>query len=166
MVTFLSVPIAPNGDAAIQADRETVLQACATVFGPPVDSHNSLFEVNRFYVLEAKFDKSGRLAQLGVLPKHWFSDNHPEWEETEDVGELTVPEYESLLVQLESVRSKGKIVKRAKFPVVTNSTARIRDRYEHAFLETGDVADARRADDSPRAIKYFIVYFTTTGQTK
>lgn len=166
MVTFLSIPIAPNSKAAIQDDRVTVLQACAAVFGPPSDSQNNLFEVNRFYVLEAKFDESGRLAQLGVLPKHWFADDHPEWEEVDDVGELTEPEYESLLVQLDSVHPKGRIVKRAKFPIIKNSTARIRDRYERAVLETGDVVDARRLDDAPRAIKYFIVYFTTTGQTK
>lgn len=166
LMTFLALTIAPNSNAAMQSDRETVLRACATVFGPPIDSQSSLFEINRFYVLEARFDGLGRLAQLGVLPKHWFSDNHPEWEESEDVGELTVSEYKSLLGQLESVRSKGRIVKRAKFPVVTSTTARIRDRYERAVLETGDVVDARRAADAPRAIKYFIVYFTATGQTK
>lgn len=166
LLTFLSIPISPNGDAATQNDRETVLQSCATVFGSPVDSQNHLFEVNRFYVLEAKFDESGHLAQLGVLPKHWFADDHPEWEESEDVGELTVPEYESLLAQLNRVRPKGRIVKHAKFPVVTNSTARNRDRYEYAVLETGNIVDARRAENAPRAIKYFIVYFTATGKTK
>jgi hypothetical protein len=150
---------------AAQGDRETVLQACATLFGPPVDSETGLFEVNRFYVLEARFDESGRLTQLGVLPKHWLSDNHPEWEEEDDVGELTRSEYESLLVKLEGVRRKGKLLERAKFPVISNTTARIRDIYERAVLETGDVVDARRAEDAPRAIKYFIVHFTTTNQT-
>jgi hypothetical protein len=166
LVTCFSVPVLPNGEAATQADRETVLQACATVFGPPVDSQNGLFEVNRFFVLEAKFDSSGRLTQLGVLPKHWFADDHPEWEEVEDVGELTEREYESLLVQLDRVRPKGRIVQRAKFPIVTNSTARSRDIYKRAVLETGDVVEAQRPDDAPRAIKYFIVYFTATRKTK
>ena len=166
IVTGLAAPAAPNGDAATPANRETVLRACAAVFGPPVDAQHGLFEVNRFYILEAKFDKSGRLAQLGVLPKHWFADNHPEWEEVDDVGELTESEYESLLGRLEKVRPKGRIVRRAKFPVVTNSTARIRDRYARAVLETGDVVDARRPNDAPRAIKYFIVYFTAAGKSK
>jgi hypothetical protein len=159
MVGCLTVPIAPNVNTATQADREIVLQACAAVFGPLIDSQNDLFEVNRFYILEAKFDESGRLVQLGVLPKHWFADDHPEWEEVDDVGELTELEYDSLLVQLEGVRPKGRIVQRAKFPVVTNCTARIRDRYERAVLETGDVVDARRPDDAPRAIKYFIAFY-------
>ena len=166
MITCLTVPVAPNVDAATPADRATVLQACAAVFGPPVDAQRGLFEVNRFYILEAKFDESGRLAQLGVLPKHWFADDHREWDEVDDVGELTEGEYKSLLVQFEGICPKGRIVRRAKFPVVTNSTARIRDRYARAVLETGDVVDARRSDDAPRAIKYFIVYFTATGQKK
>ena len=166
LITSLALIIAPNSNAAMQSDRETVLQACVTVFGPPIDSQNNLFVVNRFYILEAKFDESGRLAQLGVLPKHWFSDNHPEWDEAEDVGELTIPEYDSLLVQLDSVCPKGRIVKRAKFPVVTSTTTRIRDRYERAVLETADVVDARRSEDAPRTIKYFIVYFTAKGKTK
>jgi len=101
-----------------------------------------------------------------VLPKHWFSEAHPEWQAVEDVGELSVPEYETLLGKLEGIRPKGRIVERAKYPIVTNSTARIRDRYERAVLETGDVVDARRPLEAPRAIKYFIVYFTTARQTK
>lgn len=166
LVTCLTAPIAPNRYAVTQADRETVLQACAAVFGPPIDSQNNLFEVNRFFILEARFDESGRLLQLGVLPKHWFSEAHPEWEEVDEVGELTEPEYKTLLGKLEGVRAKGRIVQRAKFPVVKGSTARIRDRYKGAVLETGDAVDARRLEEAPRAIKYFIVYFTAKGQTK
>ena len=129
LVTCFTVPITPNGKAQRPADSETLLQSLAAVFGPPVDSQKGLFEVNGFFVLEAKFEASGRLTQLGVLPKHWFADDHPEWQEVEDAGELTELEYESLLIKLDRVRPKGRIVQRAKFPIVTNSTARIRDIY-------------------------------------
>jgi hypothetical protein len=166
LVTCLTVPLAPNRNAITQADRETVLQALAAVFGPPVDTQKGLFEVNGFFVLEAKFEAAGRLTQLGVLPKHWFADDHPEWQEVDDAGELTELEYETLLVKLDRVHPKGRIVQRAKFPIVTNSTARIRDIYKRAVLETGDVVDAQRPDDARRAIKYFVVYFTATRQTK
>jgi hypothetical protein len=166
LVTCLTVPIAPNRDAVTQGDRETVLQSLAAVFGPPIDLQNGLFEVNRFFLVEVKFDAYGRLTQLGVLPKHWFSEAHPEWQAVEDAGELSALEYKTLLNKLEGVRRKGKLVKRAKYPIVTNATARIHDGYERAVLETGDIVDARRSEDAPRAIKYFIIYFTATRQTK
>jgi hypothetical protein len=166
-VTFgLTLSGSSSARTATPADRETVLQACAAVFGPPIDSQRGLFEVNRFYLLEVKFDERGRVLQLGVLPKHWFADDHPQWDETDDVGELTEGEYQSLLGRLEGIRSKGPLVKRAKMAVVTNLTARRRDRYKHAVLETGELVDAKRSDDAPRAIKYFIVYFTAARQAK
>ncbi|HXG95021.1 MAG TPA: hypothetical protein VNN73_21960 [Blastocatellia bacterium] len=42
IATCLSTPIAPVVDAQAQAEREAVLQSCANVFGPPVDSEMTL----------------------------------------------------------------------------------------------------------------------------
>ena len=153
-----------NLHASTQTDRGLVLKACAAEFGAPIDPNNGLFEVNRYYLLEAKFDDRGRLAQLGVLPKHWFADDHPQWGATDDVGELAEGEYESLLGRLDGIRSKGQLVKRAAFPLVSGTTARIRDIYKRAVLETDEVVDANRSAHAPRAIKYFILYFTARSQ--
>jgi hypothetical protein len=162
-VTFgLALSGSSNISSATQAERETVLAACAAEFGASIDPKHDLFEVNRYYLLEARFDDRGRLAQLGVLPKHWFADDHPEWDETDDVGELTEIEYVSLVDRLESIRSKGRLERRGTESVVAGTTLRSRDIYTRAVLETGDVVDATRPGDSARAIKYFVVYYRAT----
>jgi hypothetical protein len=153
---------APHAHGVTKPDRETVLKACAAEFGPAIDGQNNLFEVSRYYVLEAKFDNSSRLTQLGVLPKHWFADKHPEWNDTSDAGELTWAEYSKLLWRLEDIQSKGRLVRRAKWPVVKGTTATRRDTYARAVLATSDVVDSERPKNAPRAIKSFVLYFTTT----
>ncbi len=145
---------------ATNADRETVLKACAKEFGPAIDGQNNLFEVSRYYLLEAKFDNSGHLTQLGVLPKHWFADQHPEWNASSDVGELTFTEYSKLLWRLEGIQAKGRLIRRAKWPVVKGTTATRRDTYSHAVIATSDVVDSKRPKNAPRVIKSFVLYFT------
>lgn len=138
-------------------DRATVMQACEAVFGSPVDQERGLFEVDRDFVLEARFDDRGWLTRLIVEPKHWLSDTHPEWDETEDVCELSESRYESLLRQLDSIQPRGRLVRPDELPVVRGTTMERRDVYEHAVVVTGDVVDDTRPDDAPRAIKYLIV---------
>lgn len=157
----LTPPSSSSHHPATNAGQEKILQACAAEFGAAIDEKSNLFEVSLYYLLEVKFDDSGRLTQLGVLPKHWFADKHPEWDQTDDVGELTVVEYAALLGRLERIRPKGRLIRRAKQPVVKATTATRRDRYTRAVLQTDDVADSRRPENAPRAIKYFVVYFAT-----
>jgi hypothetical protein len=163
LALFSLAPSQPtHAHAFTKADRETVLKACATEFGPTIDGENNLFAVSRYYVLEAKFDNSDRLTQLGVLPKHWFADKHTDWNETSDVGELTFTEYSKLLWRLEGIQPKGRLMRRAKWPVVKGTIATRRDTYASAILVTSDVVDSRRPKNAPRAIKSFVLYFTTT----
>jgi hypothetical protein len=166
VIVGLTLSTSSNAYAAGQSERETVLKACVAEFGPPIDPENGLFEVNRYYLLEVKFDDRGHVTQLGVLPKHWFADDHAEWDEPDDFGELTEVEYEVLLNRIEAIRRKGPVVERAKLSTVSNCTARIRDHYKSAVLETGEVVDARRSEEAPRTIKYFIVYFTAIPHRK
>lgn len=151
-----------HADAAMKADRETILKACAMEFGPAIDNQNNLFEVSRYYLLEAKFDDSGHLTQLGVLPKHLFADKHPEWNADSDVGELSWAEYSKLLWRLEGIQSKGSVIRRAKWPVVKGTTGTRRDEYTNAVLATSDVVDSKRSQKTPRVIKYFVLYFAKT----
>lgn len=142
-----------------ETQRMAVLQACEAEFGAPVDRERGFFEVDRYFVLEAKFDENGALTQLGVLPKHWFGDAHPEWDETTDVGEMTQTQYESLLRRLDAIRQKGALSEKDPQPVVKPMVLQRRDIYEHAVVVTGDVMDDTRPEDAPRTIKYFVVYF-------
>lgn len=157
----LGPSLSPAQSAAPPSERDTILKACEREFGPTVDGEHGLFDVDRYFLLEARFDDQGRLTQIGILPKHWFADRHPEWDESTDVGELAEGEYTSLLGRLERIRPKGKLVKRAKHPIVGAMTATRRDEYEHAVLVTDDVVDPEN-DGPGRVIKYFVVYFTAT----
>ena len=155
----------PHAQLSTKEDRETVLKACAAEFGPAIDGKNNLFEVSRYYLLEAKFDNNRDLTQLGVLPKHWFADEHPEWNQTYDAGVLTVAEYKPLLRRLERIRPKGQLTQRAKFPIGNATVATRRDTYSSAVLATSDVVPSGVVYPNrprPRFIKYFVVYFTTT----
>ena len=160
---FPSNPL--QAPAATIAERETVLKACAGEFGPAIDRKNNLFEVSRYYVLEAKFDTSGQLTQLGVLPKHWFGDEHSEWNQTYDAGVLTVTEYKELLRRLERIQTKGPMEQRARLPVPTEPYSTRRDIYASAVLVTSEDVGARDMvipnRPKTRNIKYFVVYFTT-----
>jgi hypothetical protein len=157
-----------NADRAIMnADRATVLKACAAEFGAPIDGKNNLFEVSRDYVLEAKFDNGGRLTQLGVLPKHWFADQHSEWDKTYDAGYFTLAEYKALLRRLERIQTKGQLTERARWPIVTHTVATRRDIYSSAVLVTSDsvpysdmIVLVNGRKNTARHIKYFAVYFT------
>jgi hypothetical protein len=140
--------------------RTAVITTCADLFGPPANREPLLFDVNQYYVLQVTFDRCGNVAELGVVPKHWFADERPEWDSGEAYPELTEPEYRSLAARLEAVRPKGALRDSATISVVTNLTARIRDRYEHCILETGEVVDIRRPDDAPRLIRYFRIEYT------
>jgi hypothetical protein len=156
----------PHAHASPKAERETVLKACAAEFGPAIDGKSNLFEVDRYYVIEAKFDNIGNLTQLGVLPKHWFGDEHPEWNQTYDAGVLTVTEYKELLRRLERIQTKGRMEQRARLQVATEPYATRRDTYASAVLVTSESVGPRDMviPNRPRTrtIKYFVVYFTTT----
>jgi len=160
----------PRAHPSTKADRETILKACAAEFGEAIHGQNNLFEVSRYYLLEAKFDDGGRLTQLGVLPKHWFADQHPEWDKTYDAGDLTPVEYKALLRRLERIQPKGELMQRAKLPVVTDTVATRRDIYSNAVLVTSEsvpprdyfVGPKNTRWNTPWPIKYFVVYFTTT----
>jgi len=167
LALFAPTPSQPtHAHASTKADRETVVKACAAEFGPAIDGPNNLFEVSRYYVLEAKFDTNGQLTQLGVLPKHWFGDEHPEWNQTYDAGVLSVTEYKELLRRLERIQTKGRMEQRARLPVPTEPYATRRDTYASAVLVTSEYVGPSdvivpNQPRKPRTIKYFVVYFTT-----
>jgi phosphoenolpyruvate-protein kinase (PTS system EI component) len=61
----------------------------------------------------------------------------------------------------------GQLMQRAKWPVVTETTATWRDSYSSAVLVTNDVVGFRDfvnpgRPKNTRSIKYFVVYFTAT----
>jgi hypothetical protein len=146
---------------ASAAGRDVALRRCREQFGPAVDAERNLFEVNRWYVLEVKFDARSRLSELNVLPRRYFAEAHPEWEEPDAPNlegywarHLTRYDYEKLLQRLDRVEPKGGLLKRGVSGVVTNMTSPVNDLYERAELKRGEVLDLRRGDYAPTLFRY------------
>jgi hypothetical protein len=137
------------------SEKESILQICNQLFGAPLDTKQNLFEINPFYVLQVKFDNRGGLRQLAVEPKYFFEESHPEWEEPDNFTNLTKAEYENLLARLDSVKSKGALMKPASgISVVTNMTAWHKAVYQYAVLEWGEVVDLRRGENAPLEVRW------------
>ncbi|HEX7999700.1 MAG TPA: hypothetical protein VF528_15035 [Pyrinomonadaceae bacterium] len=142
--------------AARASEKDETLGICRQLFNAAVDEKQNLFEVNAFYVLQAKFDNRGRLQELAVEPKYFFEESHPGWEEPENFAYLSEAEYQMLLARLDIVKTKGELVKpESGTSVVTNLTAHHSEVYEHAVLEWGEIVDLRRPEDAPLEIRFF-----------
>jgi hypothetical protein len=157
-LTFLAILICliiPPILAADVSEKEAVLKACANQFGESIDVRQNLFSVNRFYVLRASFNGRGKLAELAIEPRYFFEQSHPEWSEPADFTCLAKSEYDHLLVLLDRIRPKGRLVKgRESISYVTNMTARHTERYEHATLIWGEVVDSRLGDNPPLKVRW------------
>lgn len=159
--TLFMLLVLCNAADASTADRDAALRRCREQFGPAVDAARNLFEVNRWYVLEVKFDARSRLSELNVVPKRYFAEAHPEWEEPDApdleahwARYLTRYDYEKLLQRLDHVEPKGGLLRRGVSGVVTNMTAPVKDLYERAELNRGEVLDLRRGDYAPALFRY------------
>ena len=122
-------------------EKSTVLHDCANLFGASIDTSEDLFEVNSLFVLQPKFDSAGKLIELSVFPKYALEEKHPEWTEPEKWPLFSPSEYKDLLTRLDTLKRKGNLIEPARIGVVTNSTAHMLDKYEHAYLISGWVAD-------------------------
>lgn len=143
------------------SEQDSIMRICSQLFGAPVDTKHTLFEVNEFYVLRVRFDNRGKLEQLAVEPKYFFEESHPAWKEPDNFTNLTKVEYEKLLGRLDSVKPKGALRKPASgISVVTNMTAWHKAVYENAVLEWGEVADLRRGDNAPTEIRWLRLNYT------
>lgn len=149
------------------SERRSVLEGCERLFGAALDEKEHLFEVNRFYVLRVSFGGRGYLRELAVEPKYFHALNRPEWEEPKEFVNLSQAEFETLLVRLGGVKTKGALVRPpAAVSIVTNMTARHRASYEHAALEWGAVMDLRRPEDAPVEVRWLRVTYTAAGTRK
>src|SRR6185295_16867127 len=129
------------GCAAQNLAKSTVLNDCAKVFGESIDTRLNLFEVNPSFVLQPQFDEHDNLTRLSVFPKYFLEEEHPEWTEPPHWPLFLPAEFKSLLNRLDKIVSKGKLVEPGIGGVVTNSTSYFLDKYEHAYVNHGNVID-------------------------
>jgi hypothetical protein len=141
IVAFIVLTFCVSSSHAKTSEKESVLRTCAELFGPSVDQKQSLFEVNQLFVLQPKFNSVAELVELSVLPKYNFQESHPEWTEPDHISYLSHANNGYLLSRLDTVKSKGNMIKSMASGAVTNSTHYFLDQYEQAFLLRGEWAD-------------------------
>ena len=145
--------------ASIEAEpyqKEKTLLNCKQLFGEPVDEKQKLFGINQFYVLHMKFDRHNNLEEFAVEPKYYYEESHPEWKEPDTFEYLSKNEYEKLLVQIDTIKPKGAIIKPAPtVSYVTNQTAWHTEIYKNATLTWGEVADLARGEKADYQVKWF-----------
>jgi hypothetical protein len=145
--------------SSFASERDEVLEKSRLTFGEPVDLSENLYQINRFYIFQPIFDAQDKVEEFKVVPKYYFEESHPEWEEPDDFTHLTAAEYEELLEKLDKIKPKGALVEKGKFAAVTNMTAWFTDKYKKAAVTRGQIADARLPNDAPIEYKWITVRF-------
>lgn len=107
------------------------------LFGKRVVGTDNIFEYNKDYAIELKFDAtSGLLTGLEVAPKHFFQKSNADWmqEPRFDVG-LSCSEYERIIDSVGRLVDLGKLKRIGSIAIVTNLKARFVDVYDNAIIE-------------------------------
>ncbi len=145
IVLFLAVSIA-HGQSN---ERDRVIGKLSKTYDRVKDEKRVLFELDKFRVIRAEFNKQRSLIELAVVPKYYFDEDRPEWEATDDFVNMTKAEFETLSSELAKVKPIGKKVEAVnRIAIVTNMTAWYSEYFEKASLTWGVVADLRKSDDS------------------
>jgi hypothetical protein len=153
MLVGLGASLATGGTR----EKEHVLQLCVREFGSAVDTKQNLFSVNGAFVLQLTFNRKNLLRELAVKPKYFFHETHPEWEEPTSFPLLTVAEFKALLIRLDTLNAKGRLVKPSNgLSVITNSTGYYQDRYQRALVKWGEVGNR---GNSYNGIRFFSVHY-------
>lgn len=143
------------------------MAACEAKYGKPFDAELNLYEVSRFFTLQVEFDKKERLIKSSIVPKHFFDDKHPEWEEPDDFEYLTWDEYTNYREFLEGLKPIGKLVEpESPFAIITNMTAPHTALYEKAAVTRGDRVDLRDEEDAPAKVRYIYIEYKRAGSRK
>jgi len=141
-------------------ERTRVVALCDQLYGPVIDQRVKLYAVNQFFVLQLIFDRHDHLIALQVEPK-WFWDwYNVAWEAGDDFRNLSKPEFERLLADIDRLKPRGALTKPASAnPEIRNLTAWHRETYTDAWLEWGEVAEPQRPPDAPVLIRWFNLYY-------
>ena len=154
------IPVHSYAQTTDKGERSRTLRLCETYFGPAIDKRLNLFEANSLYVLSAIFDAKNRLEKLEVVPKYFFSESHPEWEDSDAFEHLSWTQYQNLVTRVDLIKPKGDLI--APPPAitfVTNNTAPSTSIYRHAHFTVGMLVDIEEPADAPPKVKWFRVEF-------
>lgn len=159
----------PTGiaQATRKGEKKQILKLCEQQFGKPIDEKLNLFYANSFYVLEVSFDAQDDLEKLEVVPRYFFEDSHPDWEETDSFEYLSWVQYQNFLTRVDLITPRGKLIKPAPhFAAVTNLTAWYTSVYENAVFTVGILVDLSLPDDAPTEVRWFRLEFSRSAKDR
>lgn len=140
-LVFAFAVLLPNLVVIATAQKEIVLTKCAATFGEPVDKNLNLFPVDADFVLRVDFTEKGKLKEIAIEPKYFFSDTHPEWLEPEKMPHLLSKTPRDFLSLIDSISSLGTLKRKYRDGVITNSTNYRKECYENAVVTFADTWD-------------------------
>lgn len=140
-----------------RAQQEIVLAKCVATFGDPVDKNLNLFPVGVEFVLRVSFNSKGRLKEIAIEPKYFFSDAHPEWLESEKRPLLTGKTPQNLVSLIDSIKSLGTLKKKNDWGMITNSTNYRTECYENAVVTFADDWDWYGDPEDEKKIRFIRV---------
>jgi hypothetical protein len=139
LTVVVGCPLSAQTNAS---EEGTIMRACQRLFHAPVDETNHLFEINEFFACQVKFTKSGKLGEIDIKAKYFFSEIHPKWNELPSSPVLSHSDYQNLLASLDTVRPKGSLIlPRLGVYIITQATNHYSETYRNATLEVGEATD-------------------------
>lgn len=146
----------PPGSSSLFQDN---LKLAERLFGPPVQGHPCLFEINRDHALRIDVDKSGGVTNLEILPKYFLQNLMPEWKEPDHTVGLSNKEYLDLFSKVVELKPVGKVVSQGKVGVVANSRLWLLDEYQNAFIQRRLNRTSQDTANTPDTINSFSIYY-------
>jgi hypothetical protein len=156
----LSTSFGSHAQQTAATERDRIISRCGQYFGPTLDKDLNLFEANTFYVLQVKFEAGGRLQELGIYPKYFYSESHPEWEENGNVEYLSWAQSQNFVTRLDLIKPKGDLVSPPpSIGFVTNRTSWRTSVFTNASLTLGVLVDIAEPDNAPVRLKWIKVAY-------
>src|SRR6185295_9882698 len=109
ILIFLLLLAVQTPSGSVNAGRGVILAKCEQLFGQRVEETPILFSVDRFYVLRVQFSEDGQLEQASVVPRYYYADTHPDWEEPDNFEWLSTARVADMLAKIERLRPIGKL---------------------------------------------------------
>jgi hypothetical protein len=142
--------------AATPADRpkDVTIGLVKQLFGAQIQTPQ-FFDVDRFRVLRLVFDSNGRLTEVAVEPKFYFTDLRPDWEAPPDFDDMTAGQFKDVLDRFDRLWPKGALKKpKEGLSFVTNSLAQFTEEYERATITWAELVDLRRGEKAAPRFRF------------
>jgi hypothetical protein len=117
--------------------KPEVLKKCESLFGASIDAKANLFQIDSQFILQPEFSADDALIALHVKPKYFLKEIHPEWTKAETWPLISETQYQNLLLKLDTISPRGKLVWVSRILINTNLTSYPLSDYENVYVISG-----------------------------